>query len=236
MSSEWSLPAAKVMAADIEVTLEVISNLEGDGSTQYHTSKITLRNVGKNVIKRGGWGIQFFYMSVLEHNRMTNSRRSIAVADLQMDLTQLESYLYKLEPSKHFNDIPPGGSLEILLEAMYALNSRYSAFPNWLLFIGDDVAVIPSTAGEDLKFVKDFDTPAKWKRCQMDLYDPFTPSQRYERYAEVEDLGKAGGRLLPTPVVMEEEIGVVTLLRDWVVIAPEQLDAEAELLAGLYIS
>ena len=64
---------------------------------------------------------------------------------------------------------------------------------------GLEPRILNSTAGESLDFIAPFDTPQKWKRGSNDVYNPYTPEERFEMN-DVDDLRAAPLIVLPTPL------------------------------------
>jgi hexosaminidase len=108
-------------------------------------------------------------------------------------------------------------------------------FLNWYLSShGSRPKIIRSTK-EEGKFVKDFDTPAKWKRSNDDQWNPFTPEERYEMY-ERTNKRRSKHRIVPKPLhVTENENETFAFDRkSWVIIHSREFPFETQYLSGNY--
>ena len=152
-----------------------------------------------------------------------------------MAVVHIDGYLHKLTPTRYFPRLLPGKELKLDLNAQNSIVSKTDVMPNWYVVArGLEPRIIHSTAGESMKFVGPFDTPSKWKRSGQDMYDPFTPEERYDS-TKVNDIHKAGNLILPTPSALEvKSISQKVNLRcgKWEIIAGRILVNEGHYLAG----
>ena len=107
--------------------------------------------------------------------------------------------------------------------------------PRWYLSaVGSTPRVIKNTDDEELSFVGKFDTKAKWKRSENDVYDPYTPAKRYS-VDFISDLEIAPNDLIPTPVEMNiDKNSGVTITSEWTVYIQAGLENEAAPLKGMF--
>lgn len=106
--------------------------------------------------------------------------------------------------------------------------------PRWYVTAkGLTPRVIKNTDDEELKFVGKFDTKEKWKRFVTDVYNPYTPKERYDMYV-ISDLGSAQNSLIPTPVEMIVDTEKHVIIKsDWTVFIQAGLETEAAPLKGI---
>lgn len=146
--------------------------------------------------------------------------------------------LYWLEPTDQFSNLLPGQTLSVTFIGTDWMVARTDSLPNWYTVSRDrnctDAYVIHSTLGEALEYVAPFETAKQWKRIKTDRYDPFTPKVRYDA-DNVNDVGMAGRKILPTPMSATYESTTVNLITsNFVVVVPDNatIHNEALLLAG----
>jgi hypothetical protein len=91
--------------------------------------------------------------------------------------------LYSLSPVTGFPEISPNTTREITFFGANWAISKSDVPPNWYIDAdGLSPRVFESTSGD---FVRDFTEPSQWKRTNYDLYNPYTPMDRFERYKKI---------------------------------------------------
>ena len=229
------------IADSLEVKYGVIDNLK-DGKLTYH-AHITLTNRGNVPITyEGKWKIYFCHIRMVEPATLRD-RNEVPMEEYGVLFSHINGCLFTIQPLKSFKTLNDGDSLRILFKAQHYSVARTDAMPNWYIEVeGLESRLIKSTCGEELSYVEDFDKPEKWKRFdykmesgiqRTDRYDPFSPEDRFEKY-KVDDLGKPGKALIPTPVQMKFQ-GEETLSfkeGDWVIFHEDGLEKEASYLRG----
>ena len=69
----------------------------------------------------------------------------------------------------------------VIFQAIDCLQvARTDIMPNWYVTSpdGGDIRTIKHTEGETINHVGEFDTPEKWKRMEIDTFNPPTPEER----------------------------------------------------------
>ena len=218
------------IAKNLEVKYEVVDNL---AEQRVYTAKITLTNTGSEPIKNAGdWKIYFYSIREIQPGMTKNGVR---VAGNMFTINYLNGLLYSLTPSNDFVGFKPKDSISITYIASAANVARSDNFPNWYVTAPSiRPKVLESTKGVDAAFVSNFDSPAKWKRSTLDLYEPVKPGQRYERN-EMEDQEGAPIAIIPTPKEMHADNEGTTMnieASKWVVVADSSLQRLAKYLSG----
>ncbi|XP_033725870.1 uncharacterized protein LOC117315681 [Pecten maximus] len=217
------------IADNLDVKLEVVDNLQNDVSVRM---RLSLNNIGGSPIGASSWNVYFESIRLIEPNRFPYPE-GIEINGLR--LFHMGGSLYRLTPATSFQPILPGQTVTILYEAKYWQVARTDFMPN--MFVGDEAMVskvIKSTGGETLQFVGDFPTKHQWKRYPQDQYDPFLARTRYAINSDVTDMGTAGKRLIPTPLIeMLTDTDKVTVTADWVVVNSTDFPQEAISLADM---
>ena len=227
------------LAETLDIKYQVLDNLK-DGKKIYRAS-MTLTNNSIHPLKFGKWGIYFCHIRMLEPGSCPG-RDGCEMENYGIKFVHINGCLFKLCPLKNFKTLKKGDSLEIKFKAQYFSVARSDLMPNWyFLYPNLKPCLIKSTVGEEMSFVQPFDTPAKWKRFdyvldsgakRYDHYNPYNLLERFERN-RCEDV-KSINPVIPTPisVTMKEE---VVDIKDWVIVADEELTNEAAYLAGNHL-
>ena len=225
------------IAKYLDVTYEVVNNIMNilEGDIPSYLAKITLRNTGSVAIKGAqNWKIYFYSIREVEPGNMTKS--GVLTPNNMFTINYLNGVLYSLTPTKDFTELKPGNSMSITYRAAAANAARSDNFPNWYVAAPNTKAkVLKSTKGVNADFVKNFDTPAKWKRSAADMYEPMDPGQRYEKN-KLKDLERAPLPVIPTPKEIHVEIEGNTVSIDtskWVIVAESSLQRDAKYLSGI---
>lgn len=224
------------IANTLDVKYQVLDNLK-DGKKIYRAS-ITLTNNSDHALKYGKWGIYFCHIRMLEPSALPG-RDGCEMDKFGIKFIHINGCLFKICPMKNFKTLNKGDSLEIKFKAQYFSVARSDLMPNWyLLHPKLKPCLIKSTVGEEMKFVQPFDTPEKWKRFdyvldsgakRYDRYNPYNMQERFDRNkcGDVKSLKP----VIPTPVYAEMKEATVEI-KDWVIVAREELFNEASYLAG----
>lgn len=102
--------------------------------------------------------------------------------------------------------------------------------PNWYVSAdGLDAVNLERTTGEELSFVGKFDTAKKWKRGEDDQYNPFTPTNRWERI-KIKPEKPVLGSFIPTPVELHAKDEQYVDIHDWEIVTSTKFENEAKYL------
>ncbi|KAL8603368.1 hypothetical protein ACOMHN_039731 [Nucella lapillus] len=228
------------LAESLDINYAVLDNLS-DGHATYQAA-ITLCNKGETELRYGNWAIFFSHMRMIAPQRLPSDDGILLTEGLH--LLHINGCLFRLQPTPEFTPLKKGQAITIPFKGQYYSVARSDILPNWYLAAEDlQPRIIACTAGEGLDFVAPFDAASKWKRFdyilsktkkrRYDTYDPFTPEARFERNV-VEDLGKAGKLVIPTPVsvsVDEAAVAMKFIGAQWTVGYDPAFKQEAEYLA-----
>ncbi|WP_102505781.1 family 20 glycosylhydrolase [Salinivibrio kushneri] len=236
-STAWAIPASQLDALGngLDVQYQVLDNKQDDWRS--FTGNVAFTNQSTQTLPKTGWTIYF------SHIRMINS-----IDTDQLKVSHVNGDLFKLEPTDSFVPLAPGDQLVVGFNASDWQVAKSDIMPNWYLASDDETGThtalitstsnhkngqVPTKPDDELTFVGDFDTPAKWKRYGgplTDHYDPFTAEQRYARNADL-SLVDTQGHVLPTPASRIEKNGHVTLDSEWTVVYDNGYQAQAQWLA-----
>ncbi|XP_069102366.1 uncharacterized protein [Argopecten irradians] len=218
------------IATNLVVKQEVVDNLLNDVTVKL---RLSLNNTGERTVHASNWNIYFESIRLIEPNRYPYPD-GIEFGDFR--LFHMTGSLYRLIPETSFPPMVPGQTVEIMYEAKYWQAARTDFMPNmFVVGEGMESKIIQSTASETLDFVGDFPTKHQWKRYPHDQYDPFLARTRYTINSDVTDMGAAGKRLIPTPLMENLSDAVkVTVTNDWVVVNSLNFQQEALALAEMF--
>ena len=202
-------------------------------STNYITSAIwvgkfkaelTLQNGGDKPITSGKWSLYFHHpYLILPETKLEK---------FGIKWSHINGDLFHLEPMDSFQVLPPGGSITLPLVGSHWMIARSDMLPNWYIVAPDaQPRILKCTAGESIKFLGSFDTPAQWKRVAEDTYNPFTVTQRYAH--NFVPWQKVGPRVIPTPLNSDLTAASMSINKDdWVIVADKDAMDEARFLNG----
>jgi hexosaminidase len=153
--------------------------------------------------------------------------------DSKLKINHEKGSLYSLSPVAGFPEISPNTTREITFFGANWAISKSDVPPNWYIDAdGLSPRVFESTSGD---FVRDFTEPSQWKRTNYDLYNPYTPMDRFERYKKI-SLQPKMKLSIPTPKEIIEHDDTVTLdMRGDVNIVHNNLSNEAVFLSSKYL-
>ncbi|XP_068706342.1 beta-hexosaminidase-like isoform X2 [Montipora foliosa] len=220
------------LANNMDVRYDVIDNLKSDST---FLSRITLTNQGQSIIKQGDWAVYFCNIRMMESRYLKHNPAGYVIpGNYGIRLTHINGCLHKFETTSDFKDIATGSSFKFEFVADYWSVARSDVMPRWYVTAkGLSPRVIKNTDNKELKFVGNFDTREKWKRFVADLYNPYTPKQRYDKYyiADSHDSAHVQSKIIPTPVQMTlDTANHVVVESDWIVFFEAGLENEAALL------
>lgn len=214
------------MASSLDLRFDVLSNMAAGCYV-----RLTFTNKGRFAISSGKWEIYFSTLRAMSH-----SSNVLGSNPKKMTVSHINGYLHKLNPTKNFPNLLPGGEEQIDLLAGGAIIAKTDVMPNWYVVArGLKPRIIESTRGESLTFVGPFDSESKWKRSPQDMYNPFTPEKRF-KINDVADLKRPGNLITPTPLVLKYLSASQRAdlnIGKWNIIANQGLDEEAHFLAGI---
>ncbi|XP_076468985.1 putative beta-hexosaminidase [Babylonia areolata] len=237
------------MAQYLQVTYEVVDNLENDMDT--FTSQVTLNNTGRKTVPGAGWAIFFSQRKMVEPFYYPYPNAGRLIKRYSVRFRHLQGGFFSVEPDEGFGDIASGDSRVIQFTSATFSVARTDAFPNWYLAgLGLEPRTLVSTVSEDMGWVGEFDTENKWKRYEevkadgtsesSDRYEPYNAESRYE-VNTVDDLGGPVKHVIPTPAdIKVTRTSYVQLdTKDWVVYNAKKFPKEERMVAerlGLRLS
>ena len=219
------------LADNMEIRYDVLNNFQSDLT---FLSQITLTNKGQTPIKHDDWAVYFCNIRMMESKHLKHNPTGYVIpGNYGIRLTHINGCLHKFETTSDFKEIAVGDSFTFKFEADYWSVARTDVMPRWYVTAkGLTPRVIKNTDDEELKFVGNFDTKEKWKRFVTDVYNPYTPNERYDMYV-ISDLGGAQNSIIPTPVEMTVDTEKhVVIKSDWTVFIQAGLETEAAPLKG----
>lgn len=226
------------MVSNLKVRYDVIDNLQTSLEDKKKTfrAQITLVNEGAADITVGDWALYLCSIRMIEEEHTAhNSQGFVLPGGPGINVTHINGCLFKFAPNKDFKTMKHNDSLVLAFNASFWCASRTDVMPNWYIAAdGLQARTITSTTGEKLSFVGPFETFKKWKRFPSDLYDPYTPQERLE-LGLVKDLKEAPNIVIPTPIEIEQDTKKRKAFfgtGDWIVVAPKELNTEAQYLAS----
>ena len=200
------------IATNMEVRFEVLED--------FHTGVFTLRNTGRTPIERNRWSMYVCITTGMELGHLQHRPDGfILPSSKSLKFTHLNGCSYKVEPTRNFETIFPGKSLEFKVH-IGTTSVKSDIAPRWYIAAeGFEARTISNTASEQLDFVF---IPKKWKS-----WDGF-------RNNDVADLGKAPLLVIPTPaqIIKLNESKKLSIGGDWVVFGKPGLEEETSFLAG----
>lgn len=229
--------------------LDVRYTIVGNEGGKYFID-VTLSNRGQTPIEPCCWAIYLYHTKFLDvyffnsgmPMRMSNERRRVedGTDGVMFTLEHVNGYTFRLQPTNRFVGLEPGEQVVLRLGGGGWAVSRSEVIPNW--YVANDYSLseprlLLSTAGEELKFVGDFDPSKRWSRSEDDFCVPFTPDDRYARN-KVHDLGSDAGGIVPTPLSIQFKKDAKKLkLRgnSWMVLYTPGLENEAQYIQGMFV-
>ena len=223
------------IASNLNITFQVVNNLLQQDN---FTADIILTNSGNIDITPGNWQIYFYSFYDVEPSHLDHNPSGYVIPRYGMRFTHVNGGLYRMQPTGDFGRRLAAGR-ELRMRLLFGAWSvaRSDVLPNW--YVTADLLTprtIRSTAGDDAEFVGAFLTSQQWKRFPGDVYNPFTPRERFRINSDVRDLGRAIHPILPTPFQMtvfeNETLPLATCC--WTIVMSDALfQNEALFLRGL---
>lgn len=222
----------------MEVRYDVVNNLLPipNGSFPTFLSQITLSNKGSLPIRHGKWSVYFCNIRLVEPEHLKHNPAGYVIpGNYGIKFFHINGCLHKFQTTSDFKEIAAGDSFTFKFMAAHWSVARTDVMPRWYLSAeGSAPRIIKSTDDEELSFVGKFDTKAKWKRSEDDVYDPYTPAKRYS-VDFISDLEIAPNDVIPTPVEMDiDKNSGVTVTSEWTVSIQAGLENEAAPLKGMF--
>jgi hexosaminidase len=225
------------IAKNIQIKVDVADNLQFNGGK--HLFRVTFENKGSRSLSGTNWKIYFFSFFVIEADHIMSADgnyilpEGYVLEDSKLKINHEKGSLYSLSPVAGFPEISPNTTKEITFFGANWAISKSDVPPNWYIDAdGLSPRVFESTSGD---FVRDFTEPSQWKRTKYDLYNPYTPMDRFERYKKI-SLQPKMKLSIPTPKEIIEHDDTVTLdMRGDVNIVHNNLSNEAVFLSSKYL-
>lgn len=232
------------IADKLDIRYSVLDNLK-DGKSTYR-SKIVITNKSDIPLDyKSNWKIYFCHIRMVEPGSLPKHNH----AELKKEgirFSHVNGCLFTLEPMKNFTTLKKDESITIKFKCQYYCVARTDLLPNWyIVAVKLEPRIIKCTSDSGLSFVQPFDKPEKWKRfhykqengvMRVDKYNPYTPEERFKRN-EVEDLGKPGSLVLPTPAKATYllEKAAALSVDQFTIFSDKELENEALFLKGGYL-
>ncbi len=196
------------------------------------SKKFTFTNTGKTTIQNKDWQIYFFHLNLITNVDNIPLNNSISLSKCGVRITHVNGDLYCMQPTASFKTWLPKGKIELTIQA-YSSIARTDVMPNWYVVYGNVARILNCTKDEALTFVEPFDSTNRWKIHPDDIYNPYTPEQRYS-LNKVEDLRKVVRPVMPTPVELTiSDASTLTIdPQTWVIISEQGMEQEAAYLSG----
>ena len=213
---------------DLKVT--IVDNLQKDGAQ--HLFHVVLTNTGPSPISQDGWTIYFSSYFMIESDHLWHNDDYV-VPHYNIRLSHVQGVLFSMQPTTDFRDI---GANESRILEFYGQNwavSKTDVPPNWYVAAPGFTAKVISSTSTGRDFVTDLDHVGQWKRYRGDLYNPYTPQDRYRRYL-VRNHNSHQDRIIPTPKQFTKGSGKVDI-RSWKVVTTSDLQSEANFLKGMAV-
>ena len=217
------------LASSLGVNYTVLGYQEGT----HCETRLVFTNKGSQAVGRGRWTLLIAQM--LQLNPGENVKQGITIADDQLHLQSVHGDLYTLKPTAKFRTLAPGQSVSMVLRARPHPMARSNQNPNWMVICpGLQSRVIKSTQDDNLAFVTDYTEPRQWKTSGKDLFNPFTPEDRFARYRLQNEVDKSNFSVIPTPLELKitSSESSVLINKDWVVIYEDDMKSEAAFIGG----
>ena len=207
--------------------------LDNFKSTTKHRVCYFLTNSGNKPFKETGWVLYFNSFRSIEPDHLPLTG-SVMLEDQKVKVTLIQGQFTAITPEKGFGMIQPNETRRLYFYNELWSVARCEFFPNWYLSsTSDDLSprIITSTRNND--FVDSFVKERQWKRYKEDVYNPFTPLERFERNF-VKDFGRLGKLVIPTPYRMNisSQEWITLNMSSCKIYANEDLKNEAKFLEG----
>ncbi|XP_045182279.2 beta-hexosaminidase-like [Mercenaria mercenaria] len=157
------------IAENLDIEVAVVDNLH---KYEDHVPvDVYFHNNGNRSIPAGSWKIYFYNLYGVKAEDLA--------CGLRVEI--INGGLFSFMPKHNgFTGIAPSTVLKCTFYNKYWTVAKTDFFLNWYVSSpGNSPRIIESTR-EEGAFVRDFDTPAKWKRSKEDQYNPFSPEQQYQ--------------------------------------------------------
>ena len=222
------------MARALKIRARVLDNLE---FPQKHRECFYLTNTGNKPFMETGWVLYFDSFRSIEPDHLPLPG-TIFLEEQHVNVTLIQGQFTAIAPVVGFGFLQPNETRKLFFFNELWSVSRYEFMPNWYLGSVDDglePRIIESTRSND--FVEPFETPNQWKRTNDDVYNPFTPEERFGRNL-IETTGTTRTRVIPTPkrVVINESEWVHLDMASCKIIGEAELQNEIEILQGTGIT
>lgn len=208
-----------------------MDNLKYNGAK--HLFHVTLYNPGSNLIRGSNWTIYFYSFFMIESDHLPKDG-GFVLESQNIRLNHIQGMLFSLEPVSGFGNITSKETKSLYFYGQNWAVSKTDIPPNWYITSpGLQPKVFKSTSPDNPNFVSNFVLPKQWKRYKSDVYNPYTPEVRYNKYS-VTDLGKVGKYIIPTPesITVDESSHVTLDSNTWRIRAESEFMKEADYLAG----
>lgn len=232
------------IAEKLDIRYSVLDNLK-DGKSTYRSQIVITNKSDIPLDYKSNWKIYFCHIRMVEPGSLPKHNH----AELKKEgirFSHVNGCLFTLEPMKTFTTLKKDESITIKFKCQYYCVARTDLLPNWYIVAEKlEPRIIKCTSNSSLSFVQPFDKPEKWKRfhykqengvMRVDKYNPYTPEERFKRNA-VEDLGKPGSLVLPTPAKASHlwEKAAVLSVDHFTIFCDKKLENEALFLKGGYL-
>ena len=217
---------------NLDVKVKLTDNLKHDG--KYHFMVITLTNQGTAPVETRTLKLFFHSFFMVEPDHLPN-RNGFVSLQHNVKIFHINGMLFRAQFLPKFGDIMPGQSKQMKFKVLDWAVSKSDVPGNWYVTSGTrEPRILKSTSVKDHTFVEDFVGPNQYKRYKADVYNPFTPWERFDR-VKGRDLGydAVASNVIPTPSHAKFDPAVrFTVDNTWAVAARQEFTEEAVFLSG----
>ena len=220
------------VSQNLKTTYEVIDNLVNEGNN--FSCSYTFTNIGSKQISYGNWSVFFHSIRLVQPNDFPYPDGYL-LTGCNMRVFHIAGTLFRLFPVKTFS-LNPSESITCFVYSKYWEVARTDSMPNWYIGAeGMGAKTIASTTGNDLSFVKPFVREGQVKRYPSDTYGFYLPHTRFLYNSDVNDTGKVGNPVIPTPVEILLDEGQTNFIDpgSWVVVNSNDFPRTTQYFAGI---
>ena len=215
------------ISSHLDIKVTIVDNLQHDGAK--HLFHLVLTNTGKIPISQDGWTIYFYSFFMMESDHLPH-KEGYVVPHYNVRLNHIQGCLFSMQPTIDFEDIAENSSRVLEFYGQNWAVSKTDVPPNWYVAAPGFTAKTISSTSTGQNFVTDLDQVRQWKRYRHDLYNPYTPQDRYRRY-QVRNRNSHDDRIIPTPKQYTKGSRKVDISA-WKIVTTSNLQVEATYLKG----
>jgi len=205
----------------VAVTWNIIHNV-AEGSKNSFASELVIKNTGNRALESSGWQLYFnFCRKILPES-----------VDEAVRIVHVNGDLFRLEPNSDFTPLRPGMSRTIRFKTDFWVIKESDSPSGCYLVVKDDLGLGETIVPIDHVKVGPIVTRKQTMRAQNDRVELPSPGSRYYSNLALDpEIERDCDCIVPSPVMFKVQPETVELNRDYIILAPEQLDSEAKYLA-----